>query len=1405
MKRTLGLDLGTNSIGWAIITEENGKKRITAHDPETHEGYNPVLAGSVIFSEGVARVKGNEVPSVSTRTSARRTRRLYMRRRMRKQRLLQHLIKNGLCPLSEAGLRDWKEKGNYPTEDAFTAWFIMNPYELRAKGLNEKLTQLELGRILYHIAQRRGFRSNRKGGDGEQKTLHEGSPDRGITGYNETKKLIERYETLGKAGAELHKTHTPIRNRYVMRVDLVDEFNKFWEVQKDFHPILSDALKAELGDGKNGDLFFQRELKGKKGDVGRCTLEPGNKRAPLSSPIAEVFNVLHAVNNIKMDKHMLSEAGREAVLPLFFKKDSKGNVTFTIEHVRKALKKAGIEGELNYEKWESRAAKESKEVKLTGAKTIAHLADLWNTDAMDIFRAYAQMRKEDEAERQKWDDRWNTIHREQNAWGEISERKEKGQYVRKPESKHEQRDLKEYATNAPDWKFNDDQLKALKAFDPKQGYHNLSARAMGRTLPYLYQGVPYHDAVLFANLPAVFKVVHWQRDANGMPILNAQNQPIAVVVKDERGKKVPKVDDRWSAMNEDERESIRNGIRDQVKSQRVYSIETILLNGLIRNYRDQFGDAGRRNQFWNGEWDNRLDRSVDEAFSTSQKREMGDEGRTQLRSKVKAAFLHHIESHDKVLFEKVSSMEDRIKFWLIDNYPEYELAKTVDKRGLTRRVDQLYHHSAINTYRERDDRLGNPVTRGMKNPMVYRALHTLRKLVNEMLPEHGKPESGLINKKTEVHIEMARQLDSANKRRAWERYQAVMRTKNEEAADKVREYFKKEGREREPSDDEIERMWLLEEARDLFKQAKCVYTGKIIGCADLFNGGAEVEHTLPRSKTADNSMANKMLCDTRYNRDVKKGHLPGALPNFEKPFHAAGHDCPAISDSTKPIYARYMRYKNEVETLRDKSKAAGNAGNKDKKDKAIQDRWYAQFFRDYWRTKYEHLMAEEIKPRFLNRQLVATAQITKLARRYMNSYFDKVVCYKPEALSAFRKEWMGESFVKEKDRSKHSHHALDAAVCAAVDWNAFTALAHHYEVHDEKDVAGSFDHPWDNFGTDMHKLRDGALIHHVDKASIGRSSNFKKKVKLKDGTTREVYATGDSVRGSLHNDTYYGRIKRQIKGTEDFETVTVIRKSLLGTTQFPFKEADKANVVDKKIKELLADKNLEKIKAEGGLEMKTKNGDSFTVQKLKKVRVLEKRIKNPVAIKMHRDTIRTSSRHKAHEPLEHKQHLWVTGGENPVMAIYADAKGRINGYVFGLLELTRYMQGRSGRNALAGSIPRVHPDPKRVGYTLAERKGKPFLLHAGQKLVLYKQSPEEVDRSNPTEMNKRTYVIRELIEDGRIRMHNVLDAREDAVIKEQTLTEWDPERSVIQLRISVSKLNALCDGIDIELSPLPMA
>lgn len=1376
MKRTLGLDLGTNSIGWAIIEQEDGAKKLAA-------------AGSVIFSEGVARKEGKEIPSVSKRTSKRRTRRLYMRRRMRKLRILGRLIRNGMCPLGEAARTVWEEKGLYPKEDAFTEWLILNPYELRAKGLEEKLSSHELGRVLYHIAQRRGFRSNRKGGDGEQRTLHAGDPKKGITGYDETKELIEKYGTLGKAGAELAKTHTPIRNRYVMRVDLIDEFNQLWEVQKNFHPILTDALKAELGDGKNGDLFFQRPLKGKKADVGRCTLESGKKRAPLSSPIVEVFNVLHAVNNIKLNGEPLSEKGRNAVLPLFFRKSAG---TFPIDDVRKALKKAKIEGELNYEKWEVRAAKEGKEVKLTGAKTIAHLADLWNEDPLNILRAYGIMRAEDAGERQKWDDRWNIIHREQNAWGEISERKEKGQYVRRSESLHEQRDLKEYAGETGVWKFNAEKIEALKKFDPKDGYHNLSARAIGRILPYLYDGIPYHYAVLYANLPAVFKVVHKKCDANGQPVLDVHGDFITEMRTGANGKAEPMVDDRWSLMTAEQREAIKAGIRQEVEGQQQYSVKTLLHNGLIRNYLDEFGDEGRRENFWNSSWEVRLAKAIQEAFTRGQKEAVGEAGLRDLARQIKARFIHAIESHDRVGFEKVQSMEERIKLWLIDTYPEYELGKAIDKRGLKRRVDQLYHHSAISTYRERDDRLGSPVTRGMKNPMVYRALHTLRRLVNQMIEEK------LIDKKTAVHIEMARQLDSANKRRAWEKYQAEMRTYNEEAEKEARAYFESHGNTNDPTEDEITRMWLYQEARHLFGEAKCVYTGKPIGVADLFNGGVEIEHTWPRSKTADNSMANKMLCDTTYNRDVKKGQLPSGLPNYNHPARAAGRDCPALVESTKPIYAKWKKYERDVNALRNKSKAATT---KEQKDRAIQDRWYAQFFRDYWRTKYEHLTAEEIKPRFLNRQLVATAQITKLARSYMNSYFDKVVCYKPEALSAFRKEWMGESFVREKDRSKHSHHAVDAAVCAAVDHTAFNALAAYYEVHDSTDPTASFAHPWETFGSEMHALRDGALIYHVDKASIGRRSSFKREIKLKNGRVIKWdvgRATGGTVRGSLHEDTYYGRVKRKNAETKEYELQTVIRKSLLGVTQFPFLEEDKANVVDPEIKALLAEADLEAIKVNGGLDMKTKNGDGFTMQKMKKVRVMIKgRVKNPVGIKAHRDRL---------PGFEHKHQLWVTGGGNPIAAVYADERGRPYGYVFSQLELAQFAKDakRTTRASLAQLIPKTHPAHPEWPVMLLDNR--PFIVHAGQKVVMYKSGPEEIERNDHEDMNRRTYVIDELQIKGnsfRLLMTNVLDARKPEDIPKETESVWDPNSPLRRLRFVLSKLKAQFDGMDIDLSPLP--
>lgn len=146
MARILGLDLGTNSIGWAIIDDK----------------LNKIIAiGSRIFPVGVDNLGDgeNELSKNSSRTGARGTRRQFFRKKLRKKVLLKELASLKMCPLTNADFQNWKSTKKFPTK-VLASWFAINPYELRNKSLTEKLTFEEIGRIFYHIIQRRGFLSN---------------------------------------------------------------------------------------------------------------------------------------------------------------------------------------------------------------------------------------------------------------------------------------------------------------------------------------------------------------------------------------------------------------------------------------------------------------------------------------------------------------------------------------------------------------------------------------------------------------------------------------------------------------------------------------------------------------------------------------------------------------------------------------------------------------------------------------------------------------------------------------------------------------------------------------------------------------------------------------------------------------------------------------------------------------------------------------------------------------------------------------------------------------------------------------------------------------------------------------------------------------------------------------------
>lgn len=236
MKHILGLDLGTNSIGWAVIDSEN--KKI-------------IDAGSRIFPMGVVDINKGEEKEKSTnaqRREFRQGRRQIARKRLRKIKLLELLVQNNMCPLSLDELRKWKnwdknhksEGRQFPDTPAFRGWLKMNPYQLRRKGVEGQLTLQELGRVLYHLIQRRGFASSRK--EKDTGAIFDGKEN--MAGINETKAAMNGH-TLGQFLSQVvPEEHVPFkrrrdekgkdlraRGRYTLRDMYVEEFERIWRQQ----------------------------------------------------------------------------------------------------------------------------------------------------------------------------------------------------------------------------------------------------------------------------------------------------------------------------------------------------------------------------------------------------------------------------------------------------------------------------------------------------------------------------------------------------------------------------------------------------------------------------------------------------------------------------------------------------------------------------------------------------------------------------------------------------------------------------------------------------------------------------------------------------------------------------------------------------------------------------------------------------------------------------------------------------------------------------------------------------------------------------------------------------------------------------------------------------------------------
>lgn len=322
MKR-LGIDLGTSSIGWALVEEEDGIAR------------RLLGCGVRIFSEVTDPQKRDSfVPKNRERRQKRGMRRNLARRAERIRAAKEALLEAGLLPQDEA------ERNRVVDE--------LDPYELRARALDEKLTPHEIGRALFHLAHRRGFKSNRKALFAELDRLdprvrefvarpetddEEGREELSKEEKKEQSKTLKEIaelrqniqnsgcRTLGEYLFRLNSGRAPhervrARERRTDRAMYEEEFEAIWEAQQPHYPdMLTDGMRAKLFQA----IFYQRPLRKPyvlrrvklpdgtealklkpRSTVGRCQFERHHRRADRALLLSQEFRIWQDLSHIEV-------------------------------------------------------------------------------------------------------------------------------------------------------------------------------------------------------------------------------------------------------------------------------------------------------------------------------------------------------------------------------------------------------------------------------------------------------------------------------------------------------------------------------------------------------------------------------------------------------------------------------------------------------------------------------------------------------------------------------------------------------------------------------------------------------------------------------------------------------------------------------------------------------------------------------------------------------------------------------------------------------------------------------------------------------------------------------------------------------------------------------------------------
>lgn len=1407
-QKILALDLGQSSIGWLIRNTEY----------EGIEQFNKF--GTWVFDKGVGEEKNNEYSLAAERTKYRSMRRLYQSRKYKLWETLKKLKAANLCPIQDNALLEWTTynknlglKRQYPVWDnELEKWIKLDfngdnkpdfesPYQLRKYLAENKIDfsdlshHMMLGRAIYHIAQHRAFKSSKKVKveEDEQDTTDIGAERKKKENLKKEFENIglsfDENKTVGQLLAEAEsffkqRGYGRIRNElhpHVTRKMLQQEVEQLFKFQfgeqwlKEFEQIFGVSKVSK------SCVFWQRPLRSQKSAVGKCTLEKNKYRCPVSHPEFEIFRAWAFINNLRYKSADIKE-WTELPLPLkeklyneVFIKANDFNVGVIKKWLVKVLGDKTII--INY----------IDKTNVSGSPSIYYLNKLLGADwknfkidhpPIERIRYKKKIKTPSVKNYYNYEDIWHIIFQ-----------------------LDDEEDIEQIARDK--FKFNDEQIKTYLTWFKNMpvDYARLSLKAISNINYFLKKGFIYTDAVLLAKIP----------DILGKEIYNQETENLLI-----------------------------KSLKDIIVVNRKNKLIINITNNLISEY--------KINHYHERDYDYKLQQDDLDKIAEACKHAFGEKTWESLDESTKNEYKTSVSnvfqsffSDKKREYRRFPRLLDDLKNSLKKNF------NFLDEKIL----DKLYHPSAIDIYPKLIDKdkaadgklyLKSPRTGSWKNPMALKVLQELRKLINYLI------KTDQIDEQTKIVVEIPRELNDANKRKAYQIWQKrreeenkqfaiaiaelLKNTPNDSEIDKFRLWYEqcfdeatKEFTDKGPNEfklvkkkakkddnEEIIKVWKenqyekiitslwfeIQKAKDdvltkyrLWQEQKatCIYTGKIISISDLFSEDTiDIEHTLPYSRSLDNSLENKTVCFKQYNRKEKQNKIPSECHNYEDILKRIK----SWQEKIEAIKQHLVYWKNE----------AKRASTVERKNKCIVEKHLWTWELQYWNGKVERFLMKEIKDSFVNAQLVETQIISKYAIHYLKTLFEYVQVQKGEVTAEFSKILGVREKYKSKIRDKHTHHTVDALILSLLP--SFGRLKIILEMKAEVDELSRFNEYADADLRNTNKRRIEFLNDEIQKiikeCRISKNAVYKAiqeieqntivihkskdkdkifataKKKISKGKLKGKYAKGDLVRGQLHKESFYGKIKlverdEYGKPKRNEKGEWIWKKDKNGNEEFAFVkrvEVDEnlkiENIVDPLIKKLFE----EKVKEKSLKEMKKEGGLIYTDPKTgKTIRIRHVRCfqKPTELLEIKKQTY--ASKH------DYKNLYYADNAENLYYALYEDEKGNRTFEMLNLFNAIKIKQTHPITN------PKDFFEPfKEVGR--GKNKSKAALkavLYPGQKVIFYKEKLEELKELSLSELSKRTYKIFSLYgkTTGQVQFQHHLEARADKDITDPN----NPQKKLI--------------------------